>query len=254
VTNLATRPRDIDPDARRALLPAGTLRVGVVCAPTAGVFFVGVDGQARPHGVTVDLGTDLAHRLDAEPVFDVFPNSGECTDALAAGRIDVAFMPVDDHRRAKVDFGSAYYLLRSTLLIAATAGLRSMADYRDRGGRFVGIAGTTTLRAAARAFGTERAVEARSVEEALALFGAGDVDAVALSEDYLRAVQADYPGSVVMADAFQETSISIAVGKGRAAALAFASGFLEDAKETGMLRTVFDRHGLAGEPVAPPGT
>jgi polar amino acid transport system substrate-binding protein len=249
----ATPPRGIEPEVRRQLLPTGKLRAGVVQAPTAGVFFVGTDAQARPQGVTVDLATQLALRLGADPIFSMFPNSGVCTDTLAAGGVDVAFMPVDELRRGKVDFGPAYYLLRSTFLIAAGTGMRTIADYRKHGSRFVAIAGTTTLRAAERTFGKDRAVEVPSVEEALAIFGAGAVDAVALSEDYLRAVQSDYPGSLVMEDAFQETSISIAVGKGRPAALVAASRFLEDSKKSGLVRAIFDRHGLAGEPVAPPG-
>lgn len=239
------------PEARRQLLPTGMLRAGVVRAPAAGVFFVGVDDRGTPRGVTVDIATALADGLGVAPLFSVFPNSGECTDALAAGGIDVAFMPVDAVRRARVDFGPAYYLLRSTFLLAAGSGLRTGADYRARGRRFAGIAGTTTLRAAARTFGEDRAVEARSVEDALALLGSGAVDAVALSEDYLRMVQPDFPGSVVMQDAFQETSISIAVGKGRADALALAGTFLDSAKAAGVVRAIFDRHGLADEPVAP---
>nr|WP_283771543.1 transporter substrate-binding domain-containing protein [Chelatococcus sp. YT9] len=238
--------------ARHALLTTGKLRVGVVRAPTAGVFFVSVDDQMRPDGVTVDIARELAHSLDADATFQVFPNSGECTEALAADVVDVAFMPVDDERRRKVDFGPAYYLLRSTLLVDG-AGIASIAGYRQRGRRFVGIAGTTTLRAAIRTFGAERAIDVPSVDEAIALFASSVVDAVALSEDYLRAVQAGYPGSVVMAEAFQETSISIAVGKEKPVALHLATTFLENAKTAGVIRRIFDSHGLGDEAVAPAG-
>lgn len=253
MTALASPSSGIDAAGRRELLPTGALRVGVVRAPAAGVFFVEVDTGSRPIGVTVDLGTDLARLLDVDPMFEVFPNSGECTEALAGGRLDVAFMPVDEFRRSRVDFGPAYYLLRSTFLVAAGTGVHSRASYQERGKRFVGIAGTTTLRAAERTFGKDRALEARSVDEALERFASGDVDAVALSEDYLRAIQPDFPGSELMADAFQETGVSIAVGKGKAQALGIVSTFLENAKETGQVRLIFDRHGLAHELVAPVG-
>lgn len=232
-------------------LPTPSLRVGVVHAPNAGVFFVAVDDSGMPSGVTVDLGGELARHLDVAATFTVFPNSGECTEAVAQGQVDVAFMPVDEFRRGKVDFGPAYYLLRSTFLLASGLAVRTVADYQLRGRRFVGISGTTTLRAAIRSFGAERAVEARSVEEALAMFDAGAVDAVALSEDYLKAVQPHHRGSSVMAEAFQQTSISIAVGKHNETALDFATSFLETAKSDGTVRRIFDRRDLAGEPVAP---
>ena len=242
----------IDAAVRTELLPTGKLRAGVVRAPAAGVFFVSVDDQMRPDGVTVDIARDLARSLSAEATFQIFPNSGKCTDALAAGDVDVAFMPVDDERRCKVDFGPAYFLLRSTFLVNAPE-IATIAGYRQGGRRFVGIAGTTTLRAAIRTFGPERAIEARGVEEAIALFGSGAADAVALSDDYLRVLQAEHPGSIVMEEAFQETSISIAVGKGKRVALDLATGFLEGAKVSGLVRRVFDRHGLGKEPVAPAG-
>lgn len=243
--------RSIDRASRRSLLFDGQLRVGVVQAPVAGVFFVALDDASIPRGVTVDIARELARHFDLEPAFTVFPNSGECTEAVAAGCVDIAFMPVDDFRRGRVDFGPAYYLLRSTFLLAPGLDGCTVEGYRQKGRRFVGIAGTTTLRAAIRAFGDERATQARSVENALEMFAAGDVDAVALSEDYLKAVQAQHPGSSVMAEAFQRTSISIAVAKGNRAALDQATTFLEGAKADGTIRQIFDRHGLGDEPVAP---
>lgn len=243
----------IDPAATNELAPAGKLRAGVVRAPEAGVFFVSVDDDGKPQGVTVDIFRALDETLGRDIVFSVFPNSGECTDALALGGIDVAFMPVDDVRRARVAFGPAYYLLRSTFLIAESAESRTIAEYRSRGKAFVGIAGTTTLRAAIRTFGDERASEARDVDEAIDRFGRGAVDAVALSEDYLRLVRPRFAGSVLMEDAFQQTSISIAVPKERPRASVLVAAFLEEAKSTGTLRRIFDCHGLAGEAVAPAG-
>lgn len=244
----------IDRNAVCELAPEGKLRAGVVRAPQGGVFFVSVDEQAQPVGVTVDLIRQFARDLQLEPVFSVFPNSGECTDAVASGGIDIAFMPVDAERRRKVDFGPAYYLLRSTFLLAAGTGIRTIADYRQRGRRFVGIAGTTTLRAAIRTFGAERAVEARGVDEAMAQFAGGAVDAVALSEDYLAMAQPNYPGSSVMEDAFQETSISVALPRQRPLAFALAGRLLEQAKSSGQVRAIFDRNGLSGEAVAPVGS
>jgi len=251
VNTTPTTPDVSDSRARLELMPTGKLRDGVVRAPVAGVFFVRVDDGGRPRGITVDLFEALAEVLGTETIFSVFPNSGECTDTLASGGIDVAFMPVDEERRRKVKFGPAYYLLRSTFLIAGEQGIRTAAEYQARGRRFVGITGTTTLRAAARAYGAERAFEARGVDEALTAFANGEADAVALSEDYLRMVQPRFPGSIVMEEAFQQTGIAIAVSNQRPAALELASDFLEHARKSGLVRQVFDRHGLTEEALAP---
>lgn len=248
MTDITTAPADT-----AEMAPTGRLRAGVICAPEAGVFFVFAGKDSMPEGVTVDLLRTLGDKHCLPVDFTVFPNSGDCTDALSRGEIDVAFMPIDAVRRTKVNFGPAYYLLRSTLLIANEAGSRTISDYQVRGTAFVGIAGTTTLRAAIRTFGSARASEVRDVAEAMDLFTRGTVDAIALSEDYLKVMAQRFPGSVVMEDAFQETSISIAVPMQRPAALKLVSDFLEDAKSSGTIRQIFDDHGLQNENIAPAG-
>jgi ABC-type amino acid transport substrate-binding protein len=105
--------------ARKELASTGSLRIGVVSAPKANVFFVTQDADGRPHGVTVDLGDELARSLDVAGKFYVFPNSGEVTDALEKRLIDVTFVPVDDQRKKRVDFGPAYFQFESTCLVPA---------------------------------------------------------------------------------------------------------------------------------------
>ncbi len=236
------------------LASTGTLRVGVVEAPNAGAFFITRDkssGQLR--GVTVDLGAALAQKLGLPVEYRVFPNSGECTEATASGAVDVAFMPVDDERRTKVDFGPAYYLLESTYLVTAASGVTRLADMDQPQIRIVGIANTTTIRASGRSLTHTKPIPARSVEEALEMMRGGQADALALSRDSLKPFLALLPGSRILDGGFQQTSISVAVPKGRPEALAYVAAFVEDAKANGTVRAAFDRVGLADQPVAPAG-
>jgi polar amino acid transport system substrate-binding protein len=241
-------------DCAAALAPHGTLRVGVVEAPRAGTFFVVRDPESgRPRGVTVDLGAALAERLGVPVEYRVFPNSGECTDATSAGAVDVAFMPVDEARRKKVDFGPCYYVLESTYLVSGASGLKSLAEVDRPGVRVVAIADTTTMRAAMRTLKTISPAAARSVEEAVEMVRSGRADALALSRDSLRRLLPAVPGSRLVEGGFQETGIAIAVAQGRPAALACVTSFLEEAKASGVVRRAFDRVGLQDEAVAPAG-
>src|SRR5882672_7418550 len=90
--------------AVKELIPTGKLRVGVVFAPAPSAFFVVKDAHGQPRGVTVDLASELAQALGAPIEFMVAPNSGLVTDAAESGAIDVAFMPVDEERRKRVEF------------------------------------------------------------------------------------------------------------------------------------------------------
>lgn len=236
-------------DAAAELAPDGRIRIALVEAPNAGVFFVGREGGA-PKGVTRDLAQALADRLGARAEFVVFPNSGEATEATRAGAVELAFMPVDAARRAVLSFGPAYYDLESTYLVTGASGVADVGEVDRDGIRVVGIAGTTTIRAAARTLARTRPVAAASVAEAVAMMRDGRADAFALSRDTLGPIVAQVPGSRIVAGGFQHTSVSVAVPQGRPAALRYATAWLTEAKRDGTVRRIFDAHGLAGEAVA----
>jgi polar amino acid transport system substrate-binding protein len=187
--------------------------------------FVVKDAGGSPRGVTVDLGNELAQRLGVPIDFMVAPNTGVLTDALASAAIDVAFMPVDDERKKRLDFGPAYCLVESTYMVTAASG-RSLIN-------------TTPI-------------AATSIDDAVAMLRAGQADAFALGRDSLPSFVAEFPGSHIVDGGFQQTGIAIAVPKGRPEALAYVTKFIEDAKASGSVRRAMDRAGMANLAVAPP--
>lgn len=237
--------------ARRELVSTGRLRVGVVSAPKANVFFVVTDAGGSPRGVTADLGDELARTLDVASEFSVAHNSGEVTDALEKGLIDVAFLPVDDERRKRVEFGPAYVLFESTCLVLGSSGFRTIGDLDRPGVRVAGEANTTTIRSATRVLKLATIVAVPSVGEAIDMLRSGRVDAFALGREALVPYQAEIPGSRILDGYFHRTGIAVAVAKSRPAALAHVSAFLKDAKASGVIRRVFDKAGLHSTAVAP---
>jgi polar amino acid transport system substrate-binding protein len=237
--------------ARKELAATGKLRIGVVSAPKANVFFVVIDADGKPHGVTADLGDELARTLDVAAEFSVAHNSGELTDALEKGSIDVAFLPVDDERKKRVEFGPTYVLFESTCLVLGNSRFRTNSDLDQPGVRVAGEANTTTIRAAARALRSATIVPVPSVGEAIDMLRAGKVDAFALGREALVPYQAEIPGSRILDGHLHATGIAIAVSRNRPAAIAHVSAFLQDAKASGLIRRVFDRAGQQSATVAP---
>jgi len=137
--------------AMKELTPTGKLRAGIVYAPALSVFFAVRDADGWPRGVTVDLADELARQLGVAADFMVAPNSGLVTDALESGAVDVAFMPVDDERKMRVAFGPNYCLIESTYMVTGASGITTLAEVDRPNVRVVGIANTTTIRAAAGA-------------------------------------------------------------------------------------------------------
>ena len=234
----------------KELIPTGTLRVGVVFAPSPSPLFVVKDKNGTPRGVTIDLGNELAQQLGVAAEFTVAPNTGELVDLLEAGRIDVSFMPVDEERKKRIDFGPVYFLVESTYMVTEASGLRKVDDVDRPGIRVVGIAGTTTIRAAARSLTQTTITAAQSIGEAVEMLTGGKADAFALSRDSLPPFVAKLPGSRIVDGGFQLTGVAIAVAKGRPEALACVTAFLDKAKRLGAIKRAFERAGLAHLDVA----
>ena len=235
----------------KELIPIGKLRAGVAFAPLPSPLFVLKDADGIPRGVTVDLVNALAEKLGVAVEFMVAPNTGLLTDALAAGEIDVSFMPMDEERRKRIDFGPAYFLVESTYMTTAQSGITAFDQVNRPGVRVVGIANTTTIRAAARSLKNTTIAAVASIGDAMAMMKAGQADAFALSRDSLPPYVAQLPGSRIVDGGFQQTGIAIAVPKGRPQALAYVSAFMNKAKQTGAVRRALDAAGLKDLEVAP---
>ena len=227
------------------LAPNGTLRAGLAFAPEPSALFVVKDADGHPRGVTVDLANALAADLKVPLTFILAPNTGLLTDAVEQGTVDVAFMPVDEERKRRIAFGPTYFIVESTYLVSAASGIETVEDADRAGTRLIGIANTTTIRAAARSL-TRTTIEAvGSIDEAMARMHAGEADGFALSHDSLPPYRAALPGSRVATGAFQQTGIAIAVQKGRPQALAFVTEFMDRANADGTVARALQAAGIA---------
>jgi polar amino acid transport system substrate-binding protein len=239
------------PAVLQELAPTGTLRVGVATAPSRSALFA-IQQAGQPSGVTVDLGNELGHKLGVPVEFVLAQNSGVLVDATRAGSVDVTFMPVDEERKTKLDFGPAYFVIESTYLVRPLSDIQNLAEVDRPNVRVVGITNTATLRAAAHSLKNTSIAPVPSVDAAMEMLRSGDADAFALTHDALPALALRLPGSRILDAAFLRANVAIAVPKQRPHALAYVTAFMQEAKASGSVRRAFDRAGLEGLVVASP--
>jgi polar amino acid transport system substrate-binding protein len=240
--------------ARDELAPTGMIRVAIGIGPARSGFYAIEDSQSGEYrGVTVDLATALGEKLGLPISFIPHDRSGEIQLSVGDGVWDVTFMPVDEARKAVVDFGSAFHLLQSTYLVAPSSSIMSVAAANREGFRIAGVADTATFRAshAASPLATHFALD--GPDDAIELVLAGGADAIALGRESLRGIADRIPGGRILDDAFLNSSTAVAVPKGKPAALRFVTAFVEEAKASGFVRQSFDRNGLENSIVAPLG-
>ncbi len=239
---------------KKELVPTGTLRVAIAVAPAPSALYVIKDATTGNfRGVSVDLGSALAKKLGVPVEFLPHLASGEIQNEAASGKWDVTFMPVDEERKKFVDFGNAYHLLQSTYLVAPGSKLMKVEDANAAGVRIGGVANTATFRAAQQTAPKATFVTVPGVDAAVAGMKAGEIDCIALSRESLTGLAAKIPGSRVLDGGFLNSSTAVAVPKGKPAALAYVSQFVEEAKASGLVRKAFDDANLKTSQVAPAG-
>jgi polar amino acid transport system substrate-binding protein len=251
----AVRAQPADAATRAELVPTGRLRVGIGVGPVASAFWAmrQPDGSAR--GVTVALAEEAARRLGVPLELQPRNSSGEVVEAGATAEPawDLAFMPVDAERVARLAFGPDYYLSTSTYLVPAGSALRRVEEANAAGVRIFGVANTTTIRAAQRTAPLASVTGARSVDEVLERMARGEVDAVALGRESLESLVARLPGARILDGHFHALGTAVVVPRGRPLSLAWATAFIESAKQDGTVRKALDAMGISG-PVAPAGS
>jgi polar amino acid transport system substrate-binding protein len=203
--------------------------------------------------VAVTLGLALAKKLGVPAEIVPYQASGEIQNSAADNKWDVAFLPVDEERKKFVDFGNAYHLLQSTFLVAPGSKVKSVKDADAKGFGIGGVANTATFRAAIKATPNATHTEFAKVDAAVAAMLEKRIEAIALSRESLGGLVGKIPGSRILDDAFLNSSTAVCVPKGRPAALAYVSEFIEEAKASGLVRKALDEMGLTSSQVAPAG-
>src|SRR5215203_452477 len=97
--------------ARKQLLPAGHLRVGINT------------GNQLTRVVGREIASELARRLNSDAVFLDYGSPGAVADASAAW--DIAFIAADPDREAAIAFTPPYVELEAAYLVTAASPIRS---------------------------------------------------------------------------------------------------------------------------------
>lgn len=234
-----------------SLFPKGKLRVAIAVSATPGAFWASRDARTgEPVGVSVDLARALAGELGLPLALIEYENSSAITAAGPADRWDVTFIPMDDDRAKKIDFGPVYNVAESTFIVRAGSTIETLADVDRAGVRVVAVADTTTLRACAAWLKHTSVAGFASVDEIVGGLRAGEADAFAMSRDGLNVLAKELPGSRVLPGKFFGAKTAVATPQGHTDVLVYVSSFMVQAKENGLVRRVFDANGMQDSPVA----
>ena len=243
----------IAPDAREAaaaeLGGTGKLRAAI---NFGNPILASRDAYGEPRGVSVDLAREAGRRLGLPVELVLFNSAGSVVEAVKAGAVDLAFVAIDPVRAADMEYTAPYVIIEGAYLVRNGSPLRRNDDV-DRVGTRVAVGrGSAYDLFLTRELRAATLVRAPTSPAVVDLFLAENLDVAAGVKQQLEADGRRVGGVRLLPGRFMLIEQAMGVPKGRLAAQAWLSGFIEEMKATGFVDAALKRHGIQGAAVAPP--
>jgi polar amino acid transport system substrate-binding protein len=229
---------------RQALAPSGVLRVGVYLgSPTS---WVKDPKSGESVGIALDLGKELAKRLNVPVQVVEFDRVAQVLDALKDGKIDFTFTNATAVRAKDMDFTVPLVRLELGYLVAAGSTLQSVSEI-DKAGLRVGVSqGSSSQGVLTQMYKQAKVIPADSLAKAKNMLETKQIDAFATNKGILFEMSDTLPGSQVLAGRWGLENLAIAIPKGRDAGKEFVQSFANNMAQSGLLSKVIVRSGLRG--------
>lgn len=231
------------------LVRAGELRVGLGLGVLMQAVRNPATGELR--GAALEMARALAARIGVRLVTVEYPRPGAVIDGLRSNAWDVSFLVIDPARMDQVDFSHSFLRSDITCLVAPGSPVRSVAGADQSGVRIAVPRGDGSDLYLSRTLRRAELVRTDSHAAAVDLLLTGGADAKASPRFVLMTESPRVPGSRLLDDGFADISYAAIVPKGEAARRAHVNEFIEDAKQSGLVRHIIESLGLQGVQVAP---
>jgi polar amino acid transport system substrate-binding protein len=229
------------------LAPTGVLRAGINLSN-----FLLVTGRAAngdPQGIAPDMAGEVAARLGVPVRLIPYESPGKLADAVADW--DVGLIGAEPARAEQITFTVAYLEIDATYLVPAGSAIRTV-DEVDRKGVRIAIAARSAYDLyLSRSLKNAELVRTNGLDASYELFVRERLDALAGLRPRLAQDVEKLPGARVLDGRFTAVQQAIGTPKARAASAAFLAAFVEEAKASGLVARLIQRHGVKGVDVAP---
>lgn len=239
----------ISPALRSDLAPTGKIRVGINYANP--VLARKDPKTAELSGMAVDLGRELGRRTDLPVELVPYDSAGKMVNGLKTGDWDMAFLAVDPDREGEMDFTAPYVEIEGTYLAPAGSSIQMIGDVDSDGMRVALSKGAAYELFLSRSLKHATTVKAATPPEALGLLLDGKADVLAGVKQTLIANAEKLPGSRVLDGRFMAIGQAIGISKGRSYGWKYLSEFVTEAKSSGLVARLIQKHGIRGVAIAP---
>ena len=232
-------------DALSELSHPGTLRVGINLGNS--LLVTGTGPKGEPQGVAPDIAAAVADDLGVAVSYVTFPMPGELADALERDEWDIGLIAVEPKRAEKIAFCEAYVEIEATYLVPQDSPLRSVEEV-DKPGVRIAVADRAAYDLyLARTLKHAELRRAEGLSGAFDLFVTEGLDALAGLVPALKRNAVDLPGSRLLEGRFTSVRQAIGTKPENVALKALAERITAEAKESGLVAALIEKHGVTGK-------
>jgi len=242
-------PVTASPAVVSELAPSGVLRAGINLANF--LLVTGKSASGDPEGVAPDVAREIAQRLGLPVAYVGFKSPGELADAAGGGVWDVGLIGAEPQRAERIAFTAAYAEIEATYLVPAGSPLRAVAEV-DAAGVRISVTGRSAYGLwLERNIKHAALVRTDTIDSAYEQFVRDKLEALAGLRPRLLSDVAKLPGARILDGKFSAVQQAVGTARGNVAAAAFLHDFVEEAKASGLIARLIERHHVRGLSVAP---
>jgi polar amino acid transport system substrate-binding protein len=239
----------MSPDVISELAPAGMLRTGINLSN-----FLLVSGRSPggdPEGVAPDLAREIASRLNVPVKYVCFATPGELADQAGHGVWDIGLIGAEPQRAETITFTAAYVEIEATYLVPAGSRLQTIADVDATGVR-IAVTGRSAYGLwLDRNVKSAKLVRTHTVDESYEIFVRDKLEALAGLRPRLLSDVEKLPGARILDGKFSAVQQAVGTAPKNAVGAAWLRAFVEEAKASGLIKRLIERHKVRGLSVAP---
>jgi polar amino acid transport system substrate-binding protein len=230
---------------RAELAPTGVLRAGINLSNF--LLVTGKTPEGDPEGVSPDMARAVADRLGVPVEYVLFDTPGELADAAVEDVWDIGNIGAEPARAKTIAFSAAYAEIEATYLVPAGSPIQSV-DAVDREGVRIGVYGRSAygLWLSANIKHAEL-VKVDGVDASFDVFVQQELEALAGLRPRLVKDVERLPGARLLDGQFTAVQQAIGTKPDREVAAAFLRDFVEEAKTSGLVASLIEKHGVAGQ-------
>ena len=241
----------MSPEIVAQLAPTGVLRAGINMSN-----FLLVTGEASdgdPDGVSPDMARAIAEKLGVECTLIPFKTPAEIADSAGKDVWDIGNIGAEPQRAAVMDFTAAYAEIEATYMVPAGSPIQSIGQVDREGIRIAHPPRSAYGLWLENNIKNAELVPAEGLAGAFELFVNEGLEALAgLRPGLVKDVE-KLPGGRILDGQFSAVQQAVGVNKGNGVAYAFLKKFVEEAKASGFVANLIEKHGVQGRlSVAPP--